>query len=305
MKLSPVEHPGPRARNRLATICGRGITRRATLPPGRPLMDALAGAVASTAAEVGVSCTSGFAEFHGGTLSDVSYCYPTLGTAAQPMPYGDTVVARDAQIIAGSAVIGRRVLPDDGGMERWSHLHLLWKDSTAALRAGHLWPETKTGSPPVTADITVVTGMDFVNAIDPETQLPVFHARRAHLSDCAEPRRLFFDCAFTRVAPNVEIHAAITEVCRRAGWARARVRAGTGSLIGATLEDPVSGARMQVDGTATEVVTLSGVHVEGERLHLDATLIGSRGAVVSGRLSPTGNIVAATYDLILERLDPA
>ncbi len=305
MKLNPVEHPGPRASNRLATVCGRGVTRRATLPVGQPLMDALADAVASIAAEVGMSCTSAFAEFHGGTLAEVSYCYPTLGTAAQPMPYGDTVVAQDAQIIAGSAVIGRRELPDDGTTERWSHLHLLWKDSTAALRAGHLWPETRTGSPQVTADITVVTGMDFVNAIDPETRLPVFHARQAHQSDGAEPHRLAFDCAFTRVAPNVELHAAITEVCRRAGWAQARVRAGTGSLIGATLEDPVSGARMQVDGPATEVMTLSGTHVEGEQLHLDATLIGSRGVVVSGRLATTGNIVAATYDLILERLDPA
>ncbi|QIM15320.1 DNA-binding protein [Leucobacter insecticola] len=114
------------------------------------------------------------------------------------------------------------------------------------------------------------------------------------------------DTVIARVLPNVDITEALLKVCHEAGYEHASVRAGLGSFVGAVFVDRSSGEQIRVDGPATEVVALIGdVHtVDGQtRARLSCTLVDRHGTIHAGELVPGENLVAATFELTVQRLD--
>lgn len=298
--LSPVLHPGPVNEKRWQTEISKAFTGRVQLAPQTPIMDALRNALDGACKAEGIDATCGFARFVGGTLDHVEFCYPTQSRPGAPMPYGETIVKELQDIVTGTAVIGLR-RGEAEELTNWSHIHVTMKDAQDSLTAGHLWAETVTGND-VVVDLTLTPQLDLVNDIDPETQLPVFTPYPRHAPSAPEVSDLAETIAFTRIRPNVELHDAISSVVSYIGWGEAAIGGGTGSLVGATFVDPRNLQIMEVAGPATEVMTLRGTYAKGKPLELDATLIGSDGVVCSGRLAPRGNLVAATYELILTKV---
>src|SRR5699024_1459128 len=87
------------------------------------------------------------------------------------------------------------------------------------------------------------------------------------------------------------------------GHARTHGRARSGGRSRARRDRQSRGAVFDdgrvVDGPATEVISLAGRLDDSAAGPLTCTLITARGTVESGRLAPEGNIVGATYDLLL------
>lgn len=109
-----------------------------------------------------------------------------------------------------------------------------------------------------------------------------------------------------RVLPNIDITDAVLRVCREAGYETASVRAGLGSFVGATFIDRATGQIRLADGPATEVIALVGdVRTIGGELavRLTATLVDRHGVIHAGELVPGENLVAATFELTIQRID--
>ncbi|MGH3434879.1 MAG: PCC domain-containing protein [Sciscionella sp.] len=211
------------------------------------------------------------------------------------MSYSATKEAHTpAQLITASATLGHR------GGERFMHCHGAWLDARGKLRAGHLWPETRVGGVPIYAVIHRLPGVDLHNAVDSETRMPAFTPRPSSVSapgHDAPTRR----AVISRVKPGEELLAAASDVCREHGFRHAEIRASLGSIVGARLRQ---GERVvDIDGPATEVVTVSGtLRVLGDdRLdcELSTILVDRHGVVHAGRLVSGHNLVAVTFELFI------
>ena len=286
--LAPLVHPGPVADHRLESVSSAVLVKRASLPPGSRLVDAIDGELA----ELGVD--SAQVEILGGPLARVSYCVPALCTdGSRAAWYSDTIEATaPATIVAGSATVGRR----EG--ERFMHCHAAWYDAYGSLRGGHLWPDTVVGTTPVEVVIRGFASCELRSKQDDETLMPVFTPSAGDGSSTGSARAVM-----TRVRPGVEIHDAVREVMSRNGFRRASVRGSLGSLVGATLrrDDDIAVA----PGPATEVTMSGHVVCEGGRLvevHLPTFVVDRYGKVHMGELVEDGNLVAVTFELLLEEL---
>ena len=297
-----VIHPGPVAEDRITAVAGRTrphfISDLLTaLPERQPdpslLTDAVIAAVEAAGAD------SGIVEFSTLRLPHISYCYPAAGDAVHPMLYSETHTSTGT-VLEGTATVGWRRRPSEpggeqtGDLERWVHFHASWVDEAGTLRGGHLWPETVTAGALERATVWPLHGITLVNDFDDETELPVFTPVRAEAVTAAPPSPGDRDAVFARVRPNAEIHAVVRGLTVAHNLAGGAVRGGTGSLVGAVFDD----GRV-VDGPATEVISLAGRLDDSAAGPLTCTLITARGTVESGRLAPEGNIVGATYDLLL------
>lgn len=282
--LAPLTHPGAVARQRLESVSGGTVTRRASLSPGRRLVDAIDDELTA----LGVD--SAQVELLGGPLARVSYCIPALcSDGSRAAWYSETHEAvTPATIVAGSATVGRR----DG--ERFMHCHAAWYDAHGALRGGHLWPDTVVGATPVEVVVHALDSVALTSGTDDETLMPVFTPSATTTAVAGESRSVM-----SRVRPGVEIHDAVRRVMAEAGFERASVRGSLGSLVGATLLR--DGGVAHADGPATEV-SLAGHAVHGGEAHLSAFVMDRHGAVVVGELAERGNLVAVTFELLVEEI---
>ncbi|MBY6411826.1 DUF296 domain-containing protein [Rhodococcus sp. BP-252] len=282
--LAPLVHPGPRAPQRLESVSCATAVERISLEPGRRLVDAIDDELARLGAD------SAQVELLGGPLARVSYCIPDLcHDGSRAAWYSETHEAvTPATIIGGSASVGRR----DG--ERFMHCHAAWFDAYGQLRGGHLWPDTVVGATPVEIVLHVFDSVALTSGEDSETLMPVFTPSASRIGSVAGTRR----AVMTRVRPGVEIHDAVREVMGNADMRRASVRGSLGSLVGATLlrdGDPVS-----VDGPATEVAIAG--HMGPDDTHLSVLVMDRHGAVHVGELAERGNLVAVTFELLVEEI---
>jgi predicted DNA-binding protein with PD1-like motif len=281
----PLAHPGPPAELRRTSIATTTARAAVTLPARARLVDAMADAIER------LGSTSAQVELLDGTFSTISYCVPALcvdGSAA--VTYSELHQAlAPARLVAGSATVGFR----DG--DRFAHAHVTWFDADGELRGGHLWPDTVIGSEPVRAVIHALGDVDMVCDIDAESGLPVFGPRPRQAGSRASGSR----AVMSRLAPGVEVGAAVREVMVEHGFSRASVAGTVGSLCGPVLGR--SGSVLVVDGPATEVSLTGTVDLEDEeRSHLHAVAIDRFGAVHIGALVDGENIVAVTMELIVE-----
>lgn len=306
--MQPLVHPGPKTHPRI--IVRPVHTKRAVceLTGGRPLIDQLH----ETLAELGAD--SGFAELHGGNYAPLSYCVPDVATAEKALSFSETRRHERAHLIYGSVTLGLR---DD---LPYMHSHCFWQAPGGALEGGHVWLETESDAAPPVAIVTAVFGARWRSATDPETKMPVFtpeeptnrSERSIPMQTESTPRAVAADphgesdTVIARVLPNVDITEALLRVCGEAGFERASVRAGLGSFVGATFLDRTSGERVIVDGPATEVIALIGDvrRIDGElSARLSCTLVDRHGEIRAGELVPGENLVAATFELTVQRLD--
>lgn len=296
--MQPLVHPGPRTEHRIISVPVRTRSVVCELEPGTPLVDQLHGALADLGAD------SGYAELSGGDYAPLRYCVPDVATAEKALSFSETRGRAVAHLVYGSVTLGLR----DG--ERFMHSHCCWQEPGGTLEGGHLWLETEPGAPPF-ALVTAVYGAQWTSATDPETLMPVFTPteRSALMGEQQNHDQQTLDAPDTvvaRVLPNEDITTAVLAVCREYGFTRAAVRAGLGSFAGATFVDRASGESRFVDGPATEVIALIGDvrTVDGElTVRLSSTLVDRHGVIHAGELVAGENLVAATFELTVQRLD--
>lgn len=287
--MQPLVHPGPTTEPRIISVPVR--TRRAicALQPGRAIVDQLHEALHALGSD------SGFAELHGGEYSPLSFCIPSVATEQRALSFSDTKAHKRAFLVYGSVTLGVR---DDAP---YMHSHCFWQSPTGTLEGGHVWLETEAGDTPPFAVVTAVYGAQWRSTTDPETHMPVFTPEERS-ADMDQPT----DTIIARVLPNEDITEALLSVCRDAGYQSASVRAGLGSFVGATFVDRASGEHVVIDGPATEVIALVGdVSTVNGELHarLSATLVDRHGIIRAGEVVPGENLVAATFELTVQRLD--
>lgn len=306
--MQPLVHPGPKTQPRI--IVRPVHTKRAVceLTGGRPLIEQLHETLAALGAD------SGFAELHGGNYAPLSYCIPDVATAEKALSFSETRTHDRAHLIYGSVTLGLR------DAAQYMHSHCFWQAPGGALEGGHVWLETESDAAPPIAVVTAVFGAQWRSATDPETKMPVFtpeeptnrSERSIPMQTESTPRAVTADphgasdTVIARVLPNIDITDALLRVCRDAGFDRASVRAGLGSFVGATFIDRASGERTVIDGPATEVIALIGDvrRIDGElAARLSCTLVDRHGEIRAGELVPGENLVAATFELTVQRLD--
>jgi len=282
-QLAPLVHPGTAAPARLTSVASGVVVERLSLAPGHRLVDAIDEEL------VRLGLDSAQVDLVGGPLRRVSYCFPALSTdgatAAWYSATHEAVVP--AELVGGSATVGRR----DG--ERFMHCHAAWFDAFGELRGGHLWADTVVGEAPVEVVLHAFDAATLTSDTDEETRMPVFTPSVVARLDAPGARRR---AVMSRVRPGIELHDAIHQVMAVAGFTRASVRGSLGSLVGATL--------VREDGVATSVgpateVALSG-HVSADDTHLTGIVIDRYGMVAIGELAEAGNLVAVTFELLVE-----
>lgn len=290
--MHPLVHPGPKTQPR---IISRSVhTRRAVceLRSGTPLVDQLHETLAALGAD------SGYAEIHGGDYAPLSYCIPDVATPEKALSFSETRDHPQAHLVYGSITLGSR----DG--EPYMHSHCFWQAPSGALEGGHVWLATEPGETPPMAIVTAVYDAHWHSATDPETKMPVFTPEER--SSTMIPETATQDTVIARVLPNLDITEALLRVCADAGFERASVRAGLGSFAGATFIDRATGEQVSIDGPATEVIALIGDvrTVDGElQTRLSCTLVDRHGVIRAGELVPGENLVAATFELTVQRID--
>ncbi|WP_166432942.1 PCC domain-containing protein [Nesterenkonia salmonea] len=244
----------------------------------------------------GLNVTAGFAELFSGVLSPLHYCVPAAEDGQRCVSFSEDRATEQGHLLYGSATIGTR------DQRPFVHSHLHWTDASGRLLAGHIWPETVVGSPAPVAAVFGLLDVDWTSLDDPETSMPTFEPSR---SLTKEPLMTDQHSSATvaRVLPNQDITEAVLTVSREAGYTKAVVRAGLGSLIGATLTDQRTGEVRYVTGPGTEVITLTGfvrMGAEGLETQLTTTLVDRNGQVHSGLLVPGKNPVAVTFELTIQ-----
>lgn len=324
-----VRHPGIVAADRTTHVMGRtrpftaseaveaarrpgaGAQLSPLLETGpRPLFDVMVAVVEATGAD------SGVVEFSGIALPRVSYCFPAYGDEEHPMLYSATHESAGI-VLQGTATVGFRRDEGTGARSRWIHFHIAWVDDAGDVHGGHLWPETLMEGALMNATVWPLYGMTLVNALDEETLLPVF---TPHPSETAPPSPQSpasvpsapggrstpddddlpgdRDALFARVRPNEELVEVIDRLARAHGLVGGSIRGGTGSLVGgATFVD-----RKVSIGPASEIIALTGQLEDATATRpasLSCSLVVAGGHVHGGRLHPQGNLVGATYDLML------
>lgn len=286
--LEPVIHPGPLVTPRLISAPTRSRPIWAVLPAGRRLIDALDELLEGA----GVRCAQ--VEILSGTLTEVAYCYPAIGEAAdQPIWYSPEQAAEGpVTLVGGGTTVGFR----DGA--RFIHAHVAWFDAHGQLQGGHLLPDTWISANGVNVVAHTIEDAEQSSATDPESRLPVFTPTA---STAPELRATATNRAvIARVCPGQNLLAACGEVMRAHQFRSARVGGSIGSLVGAALRRP-SGA-LWIDGPATEVALTGQLQlgptgeVQGQ---LSAIVIDRHGRVHTGELLAE-NIVAVTVELFIE-----
>lgn len=288
-RLPSLPHPGPPGSPRIQAETSRATWLLEPLRPGRRLSAELTRLTEQTgAASAGVELLSG-------RLGPVHHCIPAPGRGGLCASFSEELIAPQALLLSGSATVGTR----DG--DPFVHAHLEWLDDDGRRWAGHSWSETRVGDPAPWVSVCALPDVAWISSQDPETLLPTFspRSRKARsMRDAASEA----DVIVARLRPNQDLTGALVAVCRAAGHRRAVLRAGLGSLIGGRLINPITERITEVDGPATEVISLSGFVSPGRspEAQISGTLVDRHGHVHSGLLIPGQNAVAVTFEVTLQ-----
>lgn len=285
-----IHHFGPRHPERLISVLAGADGRLVRFDRASTLSEALHDALRASGA------SSGFAELFGVRLSRVVFVHPTTGDGVRrAVSFTSAKQQLDVEVVQASAMIGARFGAD------FVHCHAMWRDREGGLHGGHLLAGTLVEPGSGFAVVHAVRGADLVSDDDPETLMPTFtpHPSDRARSGTEEP----VPTIIARVLPNEDLTDAAIELARRAGYAKAVVRAGTGSLIGADFAPGADGRRRIIDGPATEVISVNGVvDVAAGTAELSATLVDRHGQLHAGSLAAGANPAAVTFELVLQQI---
>jgi predicted DNA-binding protein with PD1-like motif len=275
-----IEHPGPAAAQRVDALPA-GLRRlELVLQPGRPLLDALVAALPAGTASAVLSLGEA-------TLFPFAWVMPALSkTPAHAVYFSDRFdAAAPVRLLEARVTYGRR----DG--QPWLHCHANWAEADGTPRCGHLLPEHAMLASPLAATAWVLEGAAFEVVPDDETRFALFRPV-AQAGSAGQSLAV-------RLAPNEDVCAALEALCQQHGLARATVRGGVGSTVGAVFDD----GRV-VQPFVTEVLIREGRVRHGANgqpvADIDVSLVDYTGGLASGRLARGANPVLVTFELVLE-----
>src|SRR5215475_8449722 len=131
------------------------------------------------------------------------------------------------------------------------------------MSGGHMLPEETFVAEPLEVEAFGIDGAVFAAEGDPETNFKLFGPVPAKASGASASSRAFA----LRLRPNQDFAGSLEAFCRERGIARAKIRGGVGSTIGARF---VGGGI--IEPFATELAITSGTVTSGVDGSLEAAL---------------------------------
>jgi predicted DNA-binding protein with PD1-like motif len=281
--MRSIEHPGPVHAARVQSVPARVRPVQVELPPGVPLLQALAVAVRSQGA------TSAVFSLRDMMLEPLAFVMPALSDSPKHVAYFSQRYESSgaARIESGSITYGLR----DG--QPSLHCHATWIEADGRRRSGHVLAAESTLARPAKVDAWMLDGAGFEVLPDAETNFNLLQVTptAAGLGG--------LDALVVRVRPNEDLCLALEALCTERNIRRGRVRGGVGSLIGTVFED----GRI-VEPFVTEVFIERGVIGPGSdgelRAEVDVGLVAHTGEIAEGRLARGQNPVLITFELVIE-----
>ncbi|GGF62031.1 DUF296 domain-containing protein [Azorhizobium oxalatiphilum] len=277
--------PGPVAPERIESVIAPLEELDFVLEAGLTLNEAVARPLQAA------GLTAAAVQFEGGTLSPFHYVMPAPSSdPAHAAWYSQTYAPEGETLIEQANVtFGFR----DGAP--FTHCHAFWRLPDGTRGAGHILPLETRIAQPTRARAWGTRHAQIAVRPDAETNFSLFTPECLETAASDDGRLL----VLARLRPNIEIGAALEEVCRRHGLARARVRGSLGSIVGAVFDD----APELVD-PATEFLVQEG-HVAPDesgalKARLKIGIVGLSGAVREGWLTQGRNMVCITCEFALE-----
>ncbi len=285
--MRSISQPGRPVAERIQWVEVRGRAFSFTLEAGLPLLEA---ARRGFAAE---GFASGTLNIKGGALGPFGYVMPALSkTGENAAFYSDTFRPQGiTRLDLATMTLGMR----DGAP--FFHCHGLWREADGRVSGGHMLPEETFVAAPFGVAAFGIDGAMFAAEPDPETNFKLFGPVPAEPKGADATSRAFA----MRLRPNQDFAGCLEAFCRERGIARAKIRGGVGSTIGARFE----GGGV-IEPFATELAITSGEIAPGAggalEAALDVALIDYTGGIGEGRLVRGDNPVLMTMELVLEAL---
>jgi predicted DNA-binding protein with PD1-like motif len=285
--MRQITQPGPVLPERIQWVEARGRGFSFTCEAGIPLLEA---ARRGFAAE---GFASGVLNIKGGTLGPFAYVMPALSrTGENAAFYSETFRPEgNAWLKQATMTLGER----DGAP--FFHCHGLWLEAHCKVNGGHILPEETIVAEPFEVEAFGIDGAVFKAEPDLETNFKLFGPVANEARGVDTIRRAFA----LRLRPNQDFAGSLEAFCREHGIARARIRGGVGSTIGARFADGRC-----VEPFATELTVTSGIIAPGAggaaEAQLDIALVDYTGGLAEGRLVRGDNPVLMTMELVLEVL---
>jgi predicted DNA-binding protein with PD1-like motif len=285
--MRSIAQPAAPSPERIQWVEARGRGFSFTLESDLPLLEA---ARRGFAAE---GFAGGTLIMKGGALGPFAYVMPALSkTAENAAFYSDTFRPGGVtRLKIATMTFGRR----DGAP--FFHCHGLWTEADGRINGGHMLPEETIVAESFEVEAFGIDGAIFAAEPDPETNFKLFGPIANEPAGANTTSRAFA----LRLRPNQDFANSLEAFCRERGIARAKLRGGVGSTIGARFTDGRA-----VEPFATELAVSSGVIAPGAsgalEAELDVALVDYTGGIAEGRLVRGDNPVLMTMELVLEVL---
>jgi len=282
-----IQQPGPVVAERIQWIEARGRAFSFNVEAGQPLLEAARHGFAAQ------GFAGGTLNIRGGALGPFAYVMPAQSkTSEHAAFYSETFRPQGiTQLKLATMTFGVR----DGAP--FFHCHGLWREADGRVNGGHMLPEETNVAKPFAVEAFGIDGAMFTAEPDPETNFRLFGPVASEARGADTTSRAFA----LRLRPNQDFAGSLETFCRDRGIARARIRGGVGSTIGARF----TGGRI-VEPFATELAVTSGTIAPGAggalEAELDIALVDYTGSVAEGRLVRGDNPVLMTMELVLEEL---
>ncbi len=249
--MRAIVQPGQPVAERIQWVEARGRAFSFTLEAGLPLLEAARRGLAAQ------GFGGGTLNVKGGALGPFAYVMPALAKSREHAAfYSETFRPPGiTRLKLAAMTLGVR----DGAP--FFHCHGLWTEADGRVNGGHMLPEETFVAEPFEVDAFGLDGAVFAAEPDPETNFKLFGPVARAAGGAETISRAFA----LRLRPNQDFAEALEAFCRDRGIARATIRGGVGSTIGARFSD----GRV-VDPFATELAIISGTIVMTMELVLEA-----------------------------------
>jgi predicted DNA-binding protein with PD1-like motif len=284
--MREIVQPGRPVAERIQWVEARGRAFKFALEAGLPLLEAARRGFAAQ------GFAGGTLNIKGGALGPFAYVMPALSTTSEHAAfYSETFRPRGlTRLKLAAMTLGVR----DGAP--FFHCHGLWTEADGRANGGHMLPEETFVAEPFEVDAFGIDGAVFAAEPDPETNFRLFGPIASEARGAGTTARAFA----LRLRPNQDFATALEGFCRDRGIARATIRGGVGSTIGARFTDGRT-----VEPFATELAITSGIIAPGAgglEAELGIALVDHTGGLAEGRLVRGDNPVLMTMELVLETL---
>ncbi|HEY4254122.1 MAG TPA: hypothetical protein VGM87_23145 [Roseomonas sp.] len=277
--MRSIRQPGPPPAERAVIVPALLHPVAFTLPPGALLLDGLRDALA----ERGFG--SAALTITGGGFGPFGYVMPALSPdAARAAWYSATFRPPGVtRLDHGAVTFGSR----DGAA--FFHTHAIWTEADGRRNAGHILPEEAVVAAPIAVSGVALSGAEFIVSDDAETGFRLF----APVAVPPRDRPGGHPGLALRLRPNQDITLALEALAQGAGFPRARLHGGVGSIIGARYLDAPA-----VEPFATEMFIRGGRVGAGQPLGI--VLVDHTGGLSEGRLVGGDNPVLMTFEAVLD-----